>query len=153
MDEDTAKAKAAAAVAAATDPKTLQGTAGETSALYYFDCFAHFGVHEELLKDEVRINTFHSAISCNKHLFHGKVVLHIGAGVGVLSMFAAKAGAKHVYATEPSAIARQARRIVEANGFKEKITIIEGKIEEIVLPVEKVFWGEFRESSNCDFCF
>lgn len=37
-----------------------------------------------------------------------------------------------------STIADQARDIVAANGFKDRITIICGKIEEITLPVDKV---------------
>jgi protein arginine N-methyltransferase 1 len=38
-------------------------------------------------------------------LFQNKIVLDIGCGTGVLSMFAAKAGAKHVYGIENASIA------------------------------------------------
>ena len=74
----------------------------------------------------------------NKHLFKNKIVLDVGCGTGILSMFAAKAGAKQVYGVDMSGIVEQARNIVEKNGFKDKVTIIRGKIEEIQLPVPKV---------------
>lgn len=44
-----------------------------TSRDYYFDSYAHFGIHEEMLKDEVRTLTYRNAIYHNKHLFQGKV--------------------------------------------------------------------------------
>mgnify|MGYP002804121834 CR=1 FL=1 len=50
-----------------------------------------------MLKDEVRTLTYRNAMYHNKHLFRGKVVLDVGCGTGILSMFAVKAGAKHVY--------------------------------------------------------
>jgi protein arginine N-methyltransferase 1 len=78
------------------------------------------------------------AILRNRHLFAGKVVLDVGCGTGILSIFAAKAGAKHVYGVDMSAIAEQAKQIVADNGFAERITVIRGKVEEIELPVEKV---------------
>lgn len=53
-------------------------------------------------------------------------------------MFAAQAGAKHVYAVDCSSIIHQASKIVERNGFADKITLIKGKVEEIDLPVEHV---------------
>jgi protein arginine N-methyltransferase 1 len=53
-------------------------------------------------------------------------------------MFAAQAGAKHVYAVDCSSIIDQARKIVERNGFADKITLIKGKVEEIDLPVDHV---------------
>jgi hypothetical protein len=37
-----------------------------------------------------------------------------------------------------SSIIEQARKIVQKNGFEDKITLIRGKIEEIELPVQKV---------------
>ena len=54
------------------------------------------GIHEEMLKDSVRTGSYRNAIINNPHLFKDKVVLDVGCGTGILSMFAAKAGAKHV---------------------------------------------------------
>jgi protein arginine N-methyltransferase 1 len=70
----------------------------------------------------------------NPEDFKDKVVLDIGAGTGVLSMFAAKAGAKQVYAVEFAEIALFAKEIVKANKLDDKITVIKGKLEEIELP-------------------
>lgn len=40
-----------------------------TSMDYYFDSYAHFGIHEEMLKDEVRTLTYRNSMYYNKHLF------------------------------------------------------------------------------------
>lgn len=90
-----------------------------------------------MLKDTVRTGSYRSAIVNNGHLFKGKTVLDVGCGTGILSMFAAKAGAKHVvgvsshssnlltvfYASslqiDMSNIIDQAQKIIEANGFKD----------------------------------
>ena len=39
-------------------------------------------------KDEVRTNTYKNAIYQNAHLFKDKVVLDVGCGTGILSMYA-----------------------------------------------------------------
>jgi len=109
-----------------------------TSKDYYFDTYAHFGRHEEMLKDTVRTNTFKNAIYHNKHLFRDKVVLDVGCGTGILCMFAAKAGAKMVIGIDYSAIVEQARGIVEDNKLNHIVQIIKGKVEEVELPVPKV---------------
>ena len=48
-------------------PSLLQ--AGATSADYYADSYAHFGIHEEMLKDEVRTLSYRNSMWNNKHLF------------------------------------------------------------------------------------
>jgi len=111
-----------------------------TSKDYYFDSYAHFGIHEEMLKDEVRTLTYRNSMWHNKHLFKNKIVLDVGCGTGILSMFAAKAGAKMVIGVDMSGIVEQAKLIIANNGLSDKITIIRGKVEEITLPegVDKV---------------
>ena len=51
---------------------------------------------QEMLKDEVRTLNYRNSMYHNKHLFKGKIVLDVGCGTGILSMFAARAGAKRV---------------------------------------------------------
>ncbi|XP_051150619.1 protein arginine N-methyltransferase 1.1-like [Andrographis paniculata] len=110
----------------------------KTSADYYFDSYSHFGIHEEMLKDVVRTKTYQNVIYKSSFLFKDKVVLDVGAGTGILSLFCAKVGAKHVYAVECSGMADMAQEIVKRNGFSNVITVLKGKIEEIELPVARV---------------
>lgn len=110
----------------------------EHSEQHYFNSYNHHGIHEEMLKDEVRTRSYMNAIVQNKHLFKDKVVLDVGCGTAILSMFAVKAGAKHVIGVDMSTIIFKAREIVEANGMSDKITLVQGKMEEVKLPFEKV---------------
>jgi len=109
-----------------------------TSADYYFDSYSHFGIHEEMLKDEIRTKSYRDAIYQNKHLFKNKVVLDVGCGTGILCLFAAKAGAKLVIGVDCSEIINQAKEIVKANGYENVISLIKGKVEEVELPVDQV---------------
>lgn len=105
---------------------------------YYFGSYSNFYIHEEMLKDQVRTKAYQRAIENNRSDFKDKIVLDIGAGTGILSIFAARSGAKHVYAVENADIAYFAQEIVKQNGLADKITIIKGKMEEIQLPVPEV---------------
>ncbi|RCV11419.1 hypothetical protein SEVIR_2G191300v4 [Setaria viridis] len=91
-----------------------------------------------MLKDIVRTKTYQNVITQSSFLIKDKIVLDVGAGTGILSLFCAKAGAKHVYAIECSQMADMAKEIVKTNGYSDVITVIKGKVEEIELPVPKV---------------
>jgi protein arginine N-methyltransferase 1 len=123
-----------------TNPPSSPSTPAEdlTSADYYFNSYSHFGIHEEMLKDQVRMKNYRNSILQNKHLFRGKVVLDVGCGTGILCMFAAKAGAKLVIGIECSEIVEQAKKIVQLNNFEKTVVLIKGKVEEVELPVDKV---------------
>ncbi|KAF2843267.1 S-adenosyl-L-methionine-dependent methyltransferase [Patellaria atrata CBS 101060] len=108
------------------------------SEAHYFNSYNHHGIHEEMLKDEVRTKSYRDAIYQNSHLFKDKVVLDVGCGTSILSMFAVKAGAKHVIGVDMSTIIEKAREIVERNGMTSKITLLQGKMEEVELPFPKV---------------
>lgn len=80
-------------------------------------------IHEIMLKDAVRTNAYRDFIlhPANAATFEGKVVLDVGCGTGILSMFAARAGARKVYAVDASNVAYKAMRNIKANGFQEVI--------------------------------
>lgn len=105
---------------------------------YYFNSYTHFGIHEDMLKDAQRTGCYMKSIVDNKHLFKDKVVLDVGAGTGILSLFAAKAGAKKCIGIECSDIVHFARSIAEKNGYGNTITYVHGKCEEVTLPVDEV---------------
>lgn len=76
--------------------------------------FAQLGVHQAMLRDAVRVFAYRSAIQRQSP---GKRVLEIGCGTGILSLFAAQAGAAKVTAIEESRIAEVAEKMFAANGF------------------------------------
>lgn len=77
-----------------------------------------------MLKDTVRTDSYRDFIYDNKGLFKDKVVLDVGCGTGILSMFCAKAGAKMVIAVDNSNIIQKARENIYKNGFEHIITYV-----------------------------
>ncbi|KAK2139093.1 hypothetical protein LSH36_2036g00000 [Paralvinella palmiformis] len=87
--------------------------------------------------DKVRTQSYHDAICLNPELFKDKVVLDIGCGTGILSMFAARAGARLVIGVEMSDVIYQAMDIIRENGLEDKVKLVKGRMEDVDLPVEK----------------
>jgi len=109
----------------------------DSSASQYFQFYGYLSQQQNMLQDFIRTSTYQKAIIGNFSDFQGKVVLDVGAGSGILSFFAAQAGASRVYAVEASSMANHARALVASNGLEQVITVLSGKIEELTLP-EKV---------------
>ncbi|XP_022725924.1 probable protein arginine N-methyltransferase 6 isoform X2 [Durio zibethinus] len=80
----------------------------------YFHSYAHVGIHEEMIK----------------------VVMDVGCGTGILSIFCAQAGAKRVYAVDASDIAVQASEVVKANNLDEKVIVLHGRVEDVEIEEE-----------------
>jgi protein arginine N-methyltransferase 3 len=104
----------------------------------YFGSYSHIGIHEEMLRDSHRTSSYADAISAASHLIRGKVVLDVGCGTGILSMLAARAGARKVIGIDVSGIVPRTRRSVERNGLAGVVTIIQGKLENCVDEIRKL---------------
>ncbi|KAG4929337.1 hypothetical protein AAZX31_17G025800 [Glycine max] len=106
-----------------------------SSAKMYFHYYGQLLHQQNMLQDYVRTGTYHAAVLENRADFIGRVVVDVGAGSGILSLFAAQAGAKHVYAVEASEMAEYARKLIAGNPtLAQRITVIKGKVEDVELP-------------------
>merc|ERR1719410_1546905 len=106
------------------DNCTAQGHSNTDAVAGAGDFFRGYGnawVQAEMLRDEVRTEAFRAAILGNRELFKDKIVLDVGAGTGILSFFAAQAGAAKVFAVERSDMASVAQQIAADNNLNETV--------------------------------
>ena len=100
-----------------------------------WDSYAHLQIHREMLQDKTRTGSYKKAIMDHAdECFKDKVVLDVGCGTGILSFFAAQAGAKRVYAVDASDIVHTAAQVVETNGMGDVIKVVRGTVEDVELP-------------------
>jgi len=109
-----------------------KGKGGQDNDSYYFSSYSHSSIHATMLQDTVRTEAYQNAILENPHIFKDKVVMDIGCGTGILSLFAAKAGAKKVIAIDASDMYKEARDIVSLNGYDNIIHVVHGKLEDLM---------------------
>ncbi|KAI5702661.1 hypothetical protein M8J76_014853 [Diaphorina citri] len=105
---------------------------------YYFNSYEDAHIHAEMIKDTVRTESYKSAILNNNSLFNNKHVIDVGAGTGILSIFAAQAGAAKVFAIEKSDIAYETIDIIRKNKYDSQIEVYHKLLEDVELPVESV---------------
>jgi len=98
------------------------------------EAYARLSVHRWMLSDKVRNEAYRSAIAAV--VKPGDRVLDMGAGSGVLSIFAAQAGASRVHAIERTDIAEVAREIIASNDLTDRIEVIQSDLEDIELPAK-----------------
>lgn len=124
------------AVAASSDSSSSPGSfAPDHVDRDYFGGYSTRNIHELMLRDTIRTEAYRDFMYGAAELFKDKIVLDVGCGTGILSMFAAKMGAKKVIGVDAADIVHKAREIVAANGFSGVIEIVHGKMEEVTLPV------------------
>ncbi len=85
-----------------------------------------------LLDDAARLDTWHAAIRATVR--PGDVVLDLGAGMGILSLFACEAGAARVYAVESAPSVELARLVAADNGLEERIICLGERSQDVELP-------------------
>jgi SAM-dependent methyltransferase len=122
---------AAAADGKASGAREGQYGSAESAESSYFESYAKLAIHEDMLSDHTRTQGYKDAIMRNASLIRGKVVLDVGCGTGILSMFCAQAGAAHVVAVDASDIVSMAKRIVSANKLADRITVLRGTMETV----------------------
>jgi len=85
-------------------------------------------LHRIMLQDETRVRAFESALK--DAVKPGDIVLDVGTGTGILAILAARAGARKVYAVEPTGVANTARKIVEKSGLAGVVEVLNARIED-----------------------
>jgi len=127
-DDDDAPKRKSTAVTAEDDLFTRKIDIG--SAERYFSYYASLAEQQNMLQDRVRTGTYFTAILEHRAAFEGAIVMDVGAGSGVLSCFAALAGARRVYAVEASDMADHCARLVASDArLRDVVKVIKGRVE------------------------
>ena len=107
--------------------------------------------HRTMLEDLARVDAYERGIRALVR--PGDVVLDLGAGTGLLSMLAARAGARKVYAVESMPVAGLARALVAENGLSDRVEVIQAEFTSLTPPepvdlVISEFMGRFVEDDG-----
>jgi len=107
----------------------VQGTMVRKDRVYY-----RLRTHLEMLRDRVRCLAYQRAV---ESVVQDKIVLDVGCGSGILSLFAARAGARLVLAVDMD-IPPGAEDTARDNGLADRVQFFNGRIQDVELPVDSV---------------
>jgi len=85
-----------------------------------------------LIADEARTSAYRTAL--REVVRRGDVVIDLGAGTGILALFACQLGARHVFAIEKSEVADAAAFLVRQRGLADRITVLHDDSRNVTLP-------------------
>mmetsp|Transcript_55294 Transcript_55294/g.103703 ORF Transcript_55294/g.103703 Transcript_55294/m.103703 type:complete len:369 (+) Transcript_55294:45-1151(+) len=86
----------------------------------YLESYAELGIHEDMLKDAVRVEAYQASIDHYSGKWQESTIVDVGAGTGLLSVMCARS-ARKVIAIEASRLVHFLRQVAEAN--------VPGKVE------------------------
>ena len=85
-----------------------------------------------MIHDARRVEAYQRALQLS--VTPDSVVVDIGTGLGIFALLACQAGARKVYAIEPSEVIAVARQLAAINGYLERIEFIEDLSTRVTLP-------------------
>ena len=102
------------------------------------NAFSSIDIVSQCLVDKERTDAFGKAIA--NTVKEGDTVLDLGTGSSILSLFAARAGARKVIAVEfDPYIGREAHHVVKANGLEDKIEVKIADARDCIFPPDTKF--------------
>ncbi len=113
--------------------------------------YSRIADHCNMVLDDRRNQAYDRAL--RDSLKAGSVVLDLGAGLGIHGLLAAAAGAAKVYLVEPQPVAQLAAAAARANGFGDRVVVVQQRIEDTQLPeqvdaIVSVFTGNLLFSED-----
>jgi protein arginine N-methyltransferase 1 len=90
--------------------------------------------HLEMLNDRARCLAYQRAV---ESVVRDKIVLDVGCGTGILSFFAARAGARLVLAVDTD-VPPGAEEVAHRNGLADRVRFFRGRLQDLELPVDSV---------------
>ncbi|MCI4378800.1 hypothetical protein PGIGA_G00220270 [Pangasianodon gigas] len=101
----------------------------------YFSSYGTLKLHLEMLLDRPRTETYRQVIVSNCAALRGKVVMDLGCGTGIISLFCSRlAQPAAVYAVEASSVAEHTEKLVKLNRCDDVVTVFRSRAEDLTLP-------------------